>query len=95
MARTKPTPPSATVVLLVRHGQTPTTGKLLPGRAPGLHLADVGHEQAQRAADRIAALKTVDAPSLDMRMQPCDAAEPSDFTNGVSWMPSPPPRSIQ
>jgi probable phosphoglycerate mutase len=61
MARTKPTPPSATVVLLVRHGQTPTTGKLLPGRAPGLHLADVGVEQAQRAAERIAALKTVDA----------------------------------
>jgi probable phosphoglycerate mutase len=49
------------VVLLVRHGQTPTTGKLLPGRAPGLHLADVGVEQAQRAAERIAALKTVDA----------------------------------
>jgi len=48
-------------VLLVRHGQTPTTGKLLPGRAPGLHLADVGREQAQRAAERIAALKQVDA----------------------------------
>jgi probable phosphomutase (TIGR03848 family) len=61
MARTKPTPPNATLVLLVRHGQTPTTGKLLPGRAPGLHLADVGREQAQRAADRIAALAKVDA----------------------------------
>jgi probable phosphoglycerate mutase len=48
-------------VLLVRHGQTPTTGKLLPGRAPGLHLADAGREQAQRAAERIAALTTVDA----------------------------------
>ncbi len=48
-------------MLLVRHGQTPTTGKLLPGRAPGLHLADAGVEQAQRAAERIAALKTVDA----------------------------------
>jgi probable phosphomutase (TIGR03848 family) len=47
--------------LLVRHGQTPTTGKVLPGRAPGLHLADAGHQQAQRAADRIAELKTVDA----------------------------------
>jgi broad specificity phosphatase PhoE len=49
MARTKPpTPPSTgTLVLLVRHGQTPTTGKLLPGRAPGLHLADAGHEQAR------------------------------------------------
>jgi probable phosphoglycerate mutase len=63
MARTKtPGPPSTgTLVLLVRHGQTPTTGKVLPGRAPGLHLADVGREQAQRAAQRIAELKTVDA----------------------------------
>src|SRR6266536_1982609 len=31
--------PRATLVLLVRHGQTPTTGKLLPGRAPGLSLS--------------------------------------------------------
>ena len=29
-----------TTILLVRHGQTPTTGKVLPGRAPGLHLAE-------------------------------------------------------
>ncbi|MBT7428723.1 MAG: phosphoglycerate mutase, partial [Ilumatobacter sp.] len=29
---------------MVRHGQTPTTGKVLPGRAKGLHLADLGHE---------------------------------------------------
>ncbi|MCU1399748.1 MAG: hypothetical protein JWN62_2857 [Acidimicrobiales bacterium] len=55
-----PGPPS-TLILLVRHGQTPTTGKLLPGRAPGLHLADVGQTQAQAAADRIAALSKVDA----------------------------------
>jgi len=47
--------------LLVRHGQTPTTGKVLPGRAPGLHLADAGVAQAQIAADRIAALGRVDA----------------------------------
>jgi len=45
----------------VRHGQTPTTGKLLPGRAPGLHLADIGVEQAKKAAERISELKTVDA----------------------------------
>ncbi len=52
---------NGTLVLLVRHGQTPTTGKLLPGRAPGLHLADLGREQAARAAERIAALSKVDA----------------------------------
>lgn len=61
MARTKTPHPAPTVILLVRHGQTPTTGKLLPGRAPGLHLADSGIEQAQRAAERISALTKVDA----------------------------------
>jgi len=61
MARSKTPHPAPTVVLLVRHGQTPTTGKLLPGRAAGLHLAEVGVEQAQRAAERIAALAKVDA----------------------------------
>jgi probable phosphomutase (TIGR03848 family) len=53
--------PTSTVVVLVRHGQTGTTGKVLPGRAPGLHLADAGREQAERAAARIAELKKVDA----------------------------------
>jgi probable phosphomutase (TIGR03848 family) len=43
-------------VLLVRHGNTPTTGKLLPGRAAGLHLSDTGRAQAETAAARIAAL---------------------------------------
>ena len=49
--------PKPTTILLVRHGQTPTTGKVLPGRAVGLHLADQGHEQAKIAALRLAELK--------------------------------------
>jgi probable phosphoglycerate mutase len=44
------------MVLLVRHGTTPTTGVKLPGRAPGLHLSERGHAQAAAAAQRIAAL---------------------------------------
>ena len=44
------------MVLLVRHGKTPTTGKILPGRAPGLHLSEEGHSQAEAVAERIAAL---------------------------------------
>lgn len=48
--------PRPTLVLLVRHGTTPTTGKVLPGRAPGLRLAEAGRAQAERAAERIAAL---------------------------------------
>ncbi|HEX5946957.1 MAG TPA: histidine phosphatase family protein [Acidimicrobiales bacterium] len=43
-----------TVVLLVRHGTTTTTGHELPGRAAGLHLSDTGREQAERVALRIA-----------------------------------------
>ena len=54
-------PPTSTLVLFVRHGQTPTTGQRLPGRAPGLHLSDAGREQASAAATRVAELKRVDA----------------------------------
>jgi probable phosphomutase (TIGR03848 family) len=56
-----PAGPKPTVVLLVRHGQTPTTGASLPGRAPGLHLADAGRAQADAVAQRIAALTHVAA----------------------------------
>lgn len=55
------TPPRPTVVLLVRHGLTPTTGVKLPGRAPGLHLSEEGRRQADAAAQRIAALRQVAA----------------------------------
>lgn len=57
----KSAPPAATLVVLVRHGQTPTTGKLLPGRASGLHLSDLGRQQADTAAERLGALSKVDA----------------------------------
>ncbi len=50
-----------TTVLLVRHGKTPTTGRVLPGRAKGLHLAEEGVRQAERAGERIAELSRVDA----------------------------------
>lgn len=43
----------STLVLLVRHGTTPTTGAVLPGRAPGLHLADAGKAQAESVAQRL------------------------------------------
>ena len=54
-------PPQHTLVLLVRHGQTPTTGSTLPGRAKGLHLAEAGVAQAEAVAVRIGALKNVEA----------------------------------
>jgi probable phosphomutase (TIGR03848 family) len=61
MPRTTRKPPAPTLLLLVRHGQTPTTGDRLPGRARGLHLSDEGRAQAQAVGERIAALPKVDA----------------------------------
>ena len=59
--RSTPPPPAPTLVLLVRHGQTSTTGSVLPGRAKGLHLADKGLEQAAAAAARIGRIPGIDA----------------------------------
>lgn len=50
-------PKGPTTLLLVRHGRTSTTGSVLPGRAPGLHLTPEGLEQARSAATRISPLK--------------------------------------
>ncbi len=58
-AATRPEPP--TRVLLVRHGQTGSTGRVLPGRAAGLNLSDAGRAQAERTAERIAEGTSVDA----------------------------------
>jgi probable phosphomutase (TIGR03848 family) len=52
--RSKHSAPAGTLVLLVRHGATPTTGAVLPGRAKGLHLSDTGRSQADAVAQRIA-----------------------------------------
>lgn len=50
------------MVLLVRHGRTPTTGKVLPGRARGLHLSDEGVAQADAVAERIGQLADGSGP---------------------------------
>jgi probable phosphoglycerate mutase len=59
--RRPPRPSPATLVLLVRHGQTSTTGVVLPGRAPGLHLSDDGRRQAEAVAARLAGIKHIAA----------------------------------
>lgn len=55
MAR-RPNLPAATLVLFVRHGTTATTGKVLPGRAPGLLLSPAGEAEAAVTAERVAAM---------------------------------------
>ena len=44
---------------MVRHGKTPSTGKLLPGRAKGLHLSDTGIQEALVVAERLSKIKKV------------------------------------
>jgi probable phosphomutase (TIGR03848 family) len=58
--------------VLVRHGVTATTGKVLPGRAPGLHLSDAGRRQAEAVAQRIAALPR---PAVAVYASPLERAQ--------------------
>jgi probable phosphomutase (TIGR03848 family) len=50
-----------TLVLLLRHALTPTTGIKLMGRTRGVHLSDKGRLQADAAARRLAALPKIGA----------------------------------
>lgn len=72
----------ATLVLLVRHGQTPTTGRELPGRAPGLHLSDHGWAQAGHVAERISALP-VDALYASPLERAQETAQPASRALGL------------
>lgn len=63
------------MVVLVRHGTTPTTGKELPGRAPGLHLSDAGRRQAEAAAARVAAFRNDDGPLATLHASPLERAQ--------------------
>jgi probable phosphoglycerate mutase len=61
MATRRAKEPPPTVVLFVRHARTPTTGSVLPGRAPGLHLADGGRADADKMAERLASTAKIEA----------------------------------
>jgi probable phosphoglycerate mutase len=80
--------PKPTLVLLVRHGHTPTTGKQLPGRAKGLHLSDDGRKQAQTVADRIAAISKVDAIYASPLERTRETAAPIAKAHGLRVRPN-------
>jgi probable phosphoglycerate mutase len=65
-----------TLVLLVRHARTPTTGRLLPGRASGLHLSAEGRRQAEAVADRISRLEKLAAVYASPRERAQETAAP-------------------
>ena len=71
-----------TLLLLVRHGETPTTGTVLPGRAPGLHLSDRGRAQAERVAERLAGLSISTLYSSPLE-RASETAEPTAARTGL------------
>jgi len=71
----------STLILLVRHGETPTTGTVLPGRAPGLHLYERGRAQADAAAGRLAGLP-VEAVYSSPLERARETAEPTAARTG-------------
>ncbi|MEO5994261.1 MAG: histidine phosphatase family protein [Arthrobacter sp.] len=75
-------PRQGTLLLLVRHGETPTTGTVLPGRAPGLHLSDRGRAQAERVAERLTGL-SVSALYSSPLERARETAEPTAARTGL------------
>src|SRR2546426_11021691 len=73
-----------TLVLLVRHGQTPTTGKVLPGQASGLHLAEEGQRQANVVAARIDKLPKVAAVYASQLERARETALPIARNHGLA-----------
>ena len=67
----------------MRHGTTPTTGAVLPGRAPGLHLAEAGVAQAEAVAARLAALPRVDAVYCSPLERTRETARPIGAARGL------------
>ncbi len=65
-----------TLVLLVRHGLTPTTGVKLPGRARGLHLSDEGRRQAEGLVARLSRIPKLAAVYASPLERACETAAP-------------------
>ena len=67
---------SVSIIILVRHGHTPTTGKILPGRAKGLHLSELGKEQASKVATNLSMLENVKAVYASPMERTLETAKP-------------------
>ena len=74
-------------MLLVRHGTTSTTGKVLPGRAAGLHLSDSGRDQATAVAERLSAWSEAAARP---RQSKGGDGQPSERRKGIAAVYSSP-----
>lgn len=75
-----------TLLLLVRHALTESTGKRLSGQAPDIHLSERGHQQAEALAGRIRplALSAVYSSPLERCVE---TAEPMARLHGLQVQP--------
>ena len=76
------------VLLLIRHGVTDATGKHLYGRGPGVHLSELGRDQAKHLARRVGGvpLEAVYSSPLERCME---TAEAVGEATGLSVRPLP------
>tara|TARA_B110000014_G_C19933029_1_gene482694 strand:+ start:125 stop:802 length:678 start_codon:yes stop_codon:yes gene_type:complete len=73
----------ATVVCFVRHGHTPTTGSILPGRAKGLYLSSQGKGQAKAVAERIGQFGNIAAVYSSPMERARETAQPIARVSGL------------
>ena len=76
------------MVCFVRHGTTATTGKVLPGRARGLHLSDQGREEAAKAGEALVGDDRVGGLRLAARAHAGDGLRPSPSGSASPSSPS-------
>ena len=81
--QSQPEPPKSTLVLLVRHGLTDSTGKVLYGRSKGVHLSDIGKTQADEMARRIQALGDISAVYVSPLERTRETARPLETRLGI------------
>jgi probable phosphoglycerate mutase len=74
------------LLLLVRHGATDATGKVLTGTAPGVHLSEAGRRQAAALAERLAGLR-VDAVHSSPLERCLETAEPIAASHRLPVLP--------
>ena len=85
----QPTGPAPTLLLLIRHGVTASTGKVLYGRSPGVHLSPDGQKQAEDAGARLAGLGKVTAVYASPLDRTIETATPIATATGQSIIEEP------
>ncbi|MCL5048504.1 MAG: histidine phosphatase family protein [Firmicutes bacterium] len=76
-------------IVFVRHAKTDTTGMVLPGRAPGLHLSEEGRQQAFQFAERLKDTFPVSAIYSSPLERALATAKPSAETLGLPVVQDP------